>query len=251
MAKTTQKDDIKNHQVVSEAEWLKARKKLLVKEKKFTRMQDELGLERRKLPWVKLTKKYEFDGPKGKETLADLFEGRSQLVIYHFMFEPEDEAGCPHCSLRADGFNGINVHLKHRDVTMIAVSRAPYKKLAAYKKRMGWSFKWVSSGNTDFNFDYHVSFTPEEMATGKTFFNYAMQDPQHSEREGHSVFYKDKRGDIFHSYSCYTRGNEMFNIHYHYLDTVPKGRDENGRGPFWVQRHDEYDLQTLNKKDKR
>src|SRR5258708_4914608 len=154
---------VNNHKVVSEAEWLKARKKLLVKEKKFTRLQEELSLERRGLPWVKVAKEYEFDGPNGIETLADLFEGRSQLIIYHFMFGPDDKVGCPHCSLRADGFDGINVHLKHRDATMIAVSRATYKKLAAYKKRMGWTFKWVSSGNSDFNFDYHVSFTPEEM----------------------------------------------------------------------------------------
>jgi predicted dithiol-disulfide oxidoreductase (DUF899 family) len=230
-----------DHKVVSEAEWLKARKKLLAKEKKFTRMQDELCLERRSLPWVKVTKDYVFDGPRGKETLADLFEGRSQLVIYHFMFGPDNEAGCPHCSLRADGFNGINVHLNHRDVTMIAVSRAPYKKLAAYKKRMGWTFKWVSSGNTDFNFDYRVAFTPEEMAEKKAFFNYAMQDPGPPDREGHSVFFRDKRGEVFHSYSCYARGNDMLNIHYHYLDMVPKGRDENGRGPYWVRRRDEYD----------
>ena len=230
-----------NHKVVSEAEWLKARKKLLTKEKKFTRMQDALSLERRSLPWVKVAKKYVFDGPNGKETLADLFEGRSQLVIYHFMFGPNNEAGCPHCSLRADGFNGINVHLKHRDVTMIAVSRAPYEKLAAFKKRMGWSFKWVSSGNTDFNVDYHVAFTPEEMAKKKAFFNYAMQDPGPPDREGHSVFFRDSRGEVFHSYSCYARGNDMLNVHYHYLDMVPKGRDENGRGPYWVHRHDEYD----------
>jgi predicted dithiol-disulfide oxidoreductase (DUF899 family) len=142
--------------------------------------------------------------------------------------------------LRADGFDGINVHLKHRDVTMIAVSRAPYERLAAYRKRMGWKFKWVSSGDTDFNYDYHVSFTPEEMAKGEAFFNYATQNPGHSEREGHSVFYMDERGEIFHTYSCYARGNETFNNHYHYLDIAPKGRDENGRGPFWVQRHDEY-----------
>jgi predicted dithiol-disulfide oxidoreductase (DUF899 family) len=238
------KAEVSKHKVVSEVEWLKARKKLLIKEKKLTRMQDELNLERRSLPWVKVTMDYVFDGPNGQETLADLFEGRSQLIIYHFMFGPEDKAGCPHCSLRADCFNGINVHLKHRDVTMIAVSRAPYERLAAYKKQMGWSFKWVSSGNTDFNFDYHFSFTPEEMAEGKAFFNYAMQDPGHSEREGHSVFYKDKRGDIFHTYACYTRGNELFNSHYHYLDVVPKGRDENGRGPFWVRRHDAYDSLT-------
>ena len=182
-----------------------------------------------------------FDGPNGQETLRSLFEGRSQLVIYHFMFAPDAMAGCPHCSLRADGFNGINGHLKHRDVTMIAVSRAPYTKLAAYKARMGWNFKWVSSGNTDFNFDYHVSFIPEEMAKGTAFFNYAIQNPGPSEREGHSVFYKDEPGDLFHTYSCYSRGNELFNIHYHYLDMVPKGRDEDDRGPFWVRRHDEYD----------
>jgi predicted dithiol-disulfide oxidoreductase (DUF899 family) len=234
------KTQIGNHSVVSEADWLKSRKKLLEKEKKFTRMQDELNLERRSLPWVKVTKQYRFEGPKGVETLSDLFAGRNQLIIYHFMFGPDDAAGCKHCSLRADGFDGINLHLKHRDVTMIAVSRAPYKKLEAYKKRMGWGFYWVSSGATDFNADYHVVFTPEETAAGKAFFNFAIQEPGHHEREGHSVFYRDERGDIFHTYSCYARGNELFNIHYHYLDIVPKGRDEDGRGPFWVQRHDEY-----------
>jgi predicted dithiol-disulfide oxidoreductase (DUF899 family) len=229
------------HKVVSEAEWVEARKKLLTKEKEFTRLQEELNLERRSLPWVKVTKQYTFDGPKGRQTLADLFEGRSQLVIYHFMFGPNDKAGCPQCSVRADGFNGINVHLKHRDVTMICVSRAPYEKLAAYKARMGWSFTWVSSAGTDFNFDYHVSFTPQETAEKKGFFNYVIQDPGNAEREGHSVFYRDESGNVFHTYSCYTRGNEIFNIHYHYLDLTPKGRDENGRGPFWVRRHDEYD----------
>ena len=234
-------DSIRTNKIVSEEEWLEARQRLLAKEKEFTRLQDELNQERRGLPWVKVTKNYRFEGPNGQETLGDLFEGRSQLIIYHFMFGPADKAGCPHCSLRADGFNGINIHLKHRDVTMIAVSRAPYEKLAAYKKRMGWGFKWVSSGNTDFNFDLHVSFTPQEMKAGKAFFNYTMQNPGPPEREGHSVFYKDESGDIFHTYSCYVRGNELFNIHYHYLDIVPKGRDENGRGPFWVRRHDEYD----------
>src|ERR1051326_2986160 len=169
--------NFENHAIVSDEEWLEARKKLLVKEKEFTRMEDELNRERRNLPWVKVTKEYLFEGPNGKETLGDLFEGRSQLIIYHFMFGPNDKAGCPHCSLRADGFNGINIHLKHRDVTMIAVSRAPYEKLAAYKNRMGWDFNWVSSGSTDFSFDHHVSFRPEEMAAGKAFFNYTMQNP--------------------------------------------------------------------------
>jgi predicted dithiol-disulfide oxidoreductase (DUF899 family) len=229
------------NKVVSRSEWLKARQRLLAKEKKMTRLQDELSLERRSLPWVQVEKEYAFEGPNGTQTLADLFEGRSQLVIYHFMFGPDDEAGCKHCSLRADGFDGINIHLKHRDVTMIAVSRAPYKKLATYRKRMGWSFKWVSSANTDFNFDFHVSFTPEEIAKKQAFFNYAMQDPGPPEREGHSVFLKDKLGHVFHTYSCYARGNDMLNIHYHYLDMVPNGRDENGRGPYWVHRRDEYD----------
>src|SRR5579859_2397494 len=240
MARINKIDIIKNHRVVSEAEWLKARKKFLVKEKKFTRMVDAFNEERRALPWVEVTKNYQFEGPNGKETLADLFEDRSQLIIYHFMFTADDEAGCPHCALRADCFNGVNVHLKHRDVTMIAVSRAPYKTLAAYKKRMGWNFKWVSSGDTDFNFDYHVSFTAEERKKKKAFFNFAIQDPNHHEREGHSVFYRGENGKVFHTYSCYARGNELFNTHYHYLDIVPKGRDENGRGPFWVRRHDEY-----------
>ena len=235
------KSAVDKHMVVSESEWLKARKKLLIKEKKFMRLQEELGSERRSLPWVKVTKNYAFDGPNGEESFADLFDGRSQLVIYHFMFGPNDKLGCPHCSLRADCFNGINVHLKQRDVTMIAVSRAPYEKLAAYKKRMGWGFKWVSSGNGEFNFDYHFSFTPKDIAEGKAFFNYKFQNPGPTEREGHSVFYKDKRGDIFHTYACYSRGNELFNLHYHYLDVVPKGRDEDGRGPFWVRRRDEYD----------
>jgi predicted dithiol-disulfide oxidoreductase (DUF899 family) len=235
------KEVVNNHKVISEAEWLKEREKLLIEEKELTRRQEELNLKRRSLPWVKVTKEYLFEGPKGKQTLADLFEGRSQLIVYHFMFRPNDKGGCPQCSLRADGFNGINAHLKHRDVTMIAVSRAPYEKLVAYKARMGWNFPWVSSGDTEFNFDYHVSFTPEETAKKRAFFNYAMQDPGHAEREGHSVFYKDESGGIFHTYSCYTRGNEIFNIHYHYLDLAPKGRDENGCGPFWVRRHDEYD----------
>ena len=232
---------LKNHQVVSEAEWIKARKKLLLKEKKFTRLQAELNEARRSLPWVKVTKEYLFDGANGKTSLAELFDGRSQLVIYHFMFTPDDKAGCRHCSLRADGFDGVNVHLQHRDVTLIAVSRAPYKELAAYERRMGWTFNWVSSGDTDFNYDYFVSFTKEAIANGEAFFNYAMQDPGSAEREGRSVFYKDSHGDIFHCYSCYARGNELFNLHYHYLDVVPKGRDEDGRGPFWVRRHDEYD----------
>src|SRR5450432_1306206 len=198
--------------IVSEADWLKARKKLLVKEKKFLRMQEAMSAERRAMPWVKVTRAYEFEGPGGNLTLGDLFGGSSQLIVYHFMFTAAQSAGCPHCSLRADAFNGVNVHLNHRDVTMAAVSRAPYAKLAAYRKRMGWTFPWVSSGDTEFNFDFNVSFTPEAIAQGTAFFNYATQNPGHQEREGHSVFAKDKRGNIFHTYSCYSRGNEPLNL---------------------------------------
>lgn len=229
-----------NHQVVSHEEWLAARRALLEKEKAFTRLGDEMSALQRALPWERVTKPYAFEGPNGRETLGDLFGGRSQLVIYHFMFHPDDKAGCPHCSLRADGFGGIGVHLNQRDVTMVVVSRAPFAKLQAYKKRMGWTFPWVSSGESDFNYDYQASFTPEEMASKRAFYNFAMRDPLAPEREGHSIFYRDESGTVFHTYSCYDRGNDKLNIHYHYLDLVPKGRGEGGRGPYWVRRHDEY-----------
>jgi len=228
------------HPVVSHEEWLAARRALLEKEKAFTRQSDELSQLQRDLPWERVSKEYIFDGPEGRETLADLFADRSQLVVYHFMFHPDDAAGCPHCSLRADGFAGIGVHLNHRDVTMVVVSRAPYRRLKEYQKRMGWGFKWVSSSGSDFNFDYHVSFTPEDMAAKRVFYNYEFREPKAREREGHSIFCKDEGGAVFHTYSCYDRGNDKLNIHYHYLDLVPKGRDEGGRGPYWVRRHDEY-----------
>ena len=228
------------HKIVSSKEWITARKKLLAKEKAFTRLRDKLSKARRDLPWEAVTKEYVFEGPSGKETLRELFDGRSQLVVYHFMFSPDWNAGCPHCSHWADNFNGIIVHLNQRDVTMIAVSRAPYAKLSAYQQRMGWHFKWVSSFGTDFNFDFRVSFTPEEMKAKKAFYNFALQDPGPSEREGVSVFYKDPKGRVFRTYSTYARGIDMLNVDYHYLDLVPKGRDEGGRGPFWVRRRDEY-----------
>jgi predicted dithiol-disulfide oxidoreductase (DUF899 family) len=182
------------------------------------------------------------EGPDGKQSLSDLFDGRSQLIIYHFMFDPDWEAGCPHCSFWADNFNPIIVHLNHRDVTMVAVSRAPYKKLAAYEKRMGWNFKWLSSSGSDFNFKYHVSFTPAEVAKKEAFFNFAIQDPHDTEQQGVSVFYKDASGSVFHTYSTHERGIDMMNTAYNYLDLVPKGRDEAGqKNPqFWVRRHDEY-----------
>jgi predicted dithiol-disulfide oxidoreductase (DUF899 family) len=216
-----------------------ARKKLLVKEKALTRLADKLSKERRALPWETVTKDYVFEGLNGRESLAQLFDGRSQLVVYHFMFGPDWDAGCPHCSRWADNFNGVIVHLNQRDVTMIAVSRAPYEKLAAYRQRMGWNFKWVSSFGSDFNFDFHVSFTPEEMKN-KAFYNFKLQNPDAPEREGVSVFYKDPKGKVYRTYSTFARGIEALNLDYKYLDIVPKGRDEAGRGPFWVRRHDEY-----------
>ena len=232
--------DPDRHPVVSHEDWLAARTALLAREKEFTHRRDELTQTRRDLPWERVEKEYVFEGPKGKESLRDLFDGRSQLVVYHFMFSPEWDAGCPHCSHWADNFNGIIVHLNHRDVTMVAISRAPYAKLKAYEKRMGWTFKWLSSHDTDFNFDFGVSFRPEELSKKKRIYNYGTIDPGRADREGVSVFYKDAQGHVFHTYSAYARGIDMMNVDYQYLDLVPKGRDEGGRGPFWVRRHDEY-----------
>ncbi len=233
---------MENHKVVPHGEWIESRQQFLAKEKEFTRLRDQLSQQRRDLPWERVDREYVFDGPNGKETLSDLFAGRSQLIVYHFMFGPDWEAGCPHCSFWADNFDGIIVHLNERDATMIAVSRASFSKLAAYKKRMGWNFKWVSSSETDFNFDYHVSFTREEVAKEEVFYNYTRQEAHDSEREGVSVFYKDPAGRVFHTYSAYARGIDMMNVAYHYLDLTPKGRDEAGHDfpQFWVRRHDEY-----------
>ena len=228
------------HKVVSSDEWIKARKQLLLKEKEFTRLRDQLSRERRELPWEAVRKEYVFEGPNGKQTLPELFDGRSQLIVYHFMFSPDWEAGCPNCSFWADNFDPIIVHLNQRDVPMVAVSHAPYSKLAAYEKRMGWTFKWVSSHDTDFNFDYHVSFTPEEVAKEEAFYNYTTGNPFDGEREGVSIFYKDPTGSVYHTYSTYARGIDLLNTAYNYLDLAPKGRDEGGRSQFWVRRHDEY-----------
>jgi predicted dithiol-disulfide oxidoreductase (DUF899 family) len=229
------------HTVVSHDAWLDARRRLLLKEKELTRLRDRLSEERRALPWERVDKPYVFDGPTGRETLPELFEGRGQLIVYHFMFAPDWDAGCPHCSRWADNFNGILVHLNQRDVTMVAISRAPYAKLAAYKERMGWRFKWLSSFGSDFNFDFNVSFRPEDVEKGRAVYNYTVQDPGESDREGVSVFYKDAGGTVFNTYSAYARGIDMLSVDYHYLDITPKGRDEGGRGPYWVRRHDEYE----------
>jgi predicted dithiol-disulfide oxidoreductase (DUF899 family) len=234
--------NLDNHRIVSKDEWLAARSALLKKEKEFTVLRDKLGQQQRDMPWVSVDKEYLFVGPNGKQTLSDLFDGRTQLIVYHFMYDPNWDAGCPSCSFWADNFNGIVVHLNQRDVTMIAVSRAPYSKIEEYKKRMGWNFKWVSSYDNDFNFDYHVSFTPKELSEKKAFYNYNLQDTHSPEREGVSVFYKETADHVFHTYSAYARGIDVLNVAYHYLDLVPKGRDEDGHefAQFWVRRHDEY-----------
>jgi len=228
-----------DHAIVAHDEWLRARKELLAREKEFTRLRDELSRRRRELPWEPVEDEYVFEGPNGAERLDELFDGRSQLVVYHFMFEADWDEGCPHCSFWADNFDPNVVHLRARDVTVVAVSRAPYPKLAAYRERMGWGFHWVSSFSNEFNADFGVSFAPEDQ--GSAVYNYGTIRPEMAEREGVSVFAKDETGATFHTYSAYARGIDMLNAAYHYLDLVPKGRDEEGRAPqFWVRRHDSY-----------
>jgi predicted dithiol-disulfide oxidoreductase (DUF899 family) len=233
---------MQSRKIIASAEWLEARRQLLTKEKEFTRLRDELSAARRALPWERVEKDYMFDTPRGRATLADLFQGRRQLIVYHFMFGPDWQEGCPHCSFWADNFDGIIVHLEQRDVSMLAISRAPLEKLEAFKKRMGWSFKWVSSLQNDFNYDYRVSFTPEEMQSGAAFYNYSKGQKDSTEREGVSVFYKEENGAVFHTYSCSARGIDMMNTAYQYLDLVPKGRDEDGLEftQAWVRYHDRY-----------
>src|SRR5579871_5005747 len=229
-----------NHPIVGHAEWLAARVALWEKEKALSHLKDDLALQRRELPWERVEKAYVFDGPHGRQTLDELFDGRTQLITYHFMFPPDGTAGCPHCSHVADSFNGVIVHMNQRDVSFVAVSRAPFAKLDAYRRRMGWTFTWVSSGESTFNFDYHVSFTPDEVKSKRAFFNYTMRDPETTDREAVSVFARGADGAVYHSYSAYGRGIELLMTDYQYLDLTPKGRDEQGRGPFWVRRRDEY-----------
>jgi predicted dithiol-disulfide oxidoreductase (DUF899 family) len=202
---------------------------------------DELARKRRELPWEKIEKAYVFEGPRGKATLADLFGKRSQLIVYHFMFAPEDDAGCKHCSFWADSFDGIIVHLAHRDAAFAAISRAPVSKLEAFQRRMNWSFPWWSSHGTDFNYDYQASFSREQIAGGKAYYNYKAQEIDVTDREGISIFCKDRRGDVFHTYSCYARGIEVVNGAYHFIDLLPKGRDEGGHPQSWVRYHDGYE----------
>jgi predicted dithiol-disulfide oxidoreductase (DUF899 family) len=232
------------HKVVSHDEWIAARKAYLAEEKAFSRARDALSRKRRELPWEKVEKNYIFDTPAGKQSLADLFGGKSQLIIYHFMLGPGWEAGCPSCSYLADHFDGAAVHLAQRDVSFVVVSRAPLSEIEAFKRRMGWHFKWVSSFGSEFNPDYQVSFTPQEKAGGKVFYNYEFVESFPSEeRPGASVFYKNSAGDIFHTYSTYGRGLDMLIGTYHFLDLAPKGRDEEGLAwsMAWVRHHDRYE----------
>ena len=231
-----------DHQVVTPEAWVAVRKKLLAKEKEFTKLRDELSQARRDLPWVRVTKNYLFDGPGGKQSLSELFDGRSQLIVYHFMFGPDWESGCKSCSFWADNFNCIVPHLNQRDVTFVAISRAPLAKLRAFAARLGWTFNWLSSSGSDFNFDFNVSFTPEAIASGNAVYNYAANKMSMQELPGISVFFKSPDGEVFHTYSCYARGLDMLNTAYHYLDLVPKGRDEADL-PFpmaWVRLRDQY-----------
>ena len=238
---------VDNPKVVSREEWLAARKKLLAREKRLTRERDAIAAERRQLPWVKVEKNYAFDSPSGKKTLADLFNGKSQLIVYHFMFGPDWQEGCPSCSFIMDHTDGALAHLAQRDVSFAAISRAPLSKIEAFKKRLGWKFNWVSSNGTDFNYDYHVSFTSEQKAQGKVEYNFDLTEFPSAEAPGISVFYKDKSGNIFHTYSAYARGAEAPLGTYAYLDLVPKGRDEDSLAftMAWVRHHDRYDSGKL------
>ncbi|WP_421873894.1 DUF899 domain-containing protein [Pararhizobium sp.] len=228
--------------VVSRDEWLEARRALLVTEKEETKLRDKIRAARQNMPWVKVDKAYLFETPQGQRTLADLFDGRSQLMIYHFMFGPDWEAGCPGCSFLSDHIDGTLAHLNNHDVTYVTVSRAPLDKIEAYKKRMGWKFPWVSSFGSDFNFDYHVSFTKEELESGKVFYNFreTSGDDAHDELPGMSAFIRDEAGNIYHTYSDYARGGEEILTTLMILDRAPKGRNETSTLSF-VKRHDEYD----------
>lgn len=237
--KAPSKIELNNHPVVSSDEWLTERRQLLEKEKQLTRLNDELSAARRKLPWVKVEKNYVFETPAGQQSLSDLFEGRSQLIVYHFMFGPGWKEGCDGCSFLADHFDGANLHLAHHDVTLLAVSHAPLAEFLPFKKRMEWKFKWVSSHGSDFNFDFHASADPKRQ--NKALYNYEVIDASDSggEHHGISVFFKNSQGEIFHTYSCYARGVDILCTTHNFLDLTPKGRNEKGTMD-WVRLHDQY-----------
>lgn len=231
------------HKIVSQSEWIAARKAFLESEKRFTRARDELSKQRRELPWVRVDKDYVFEGPNGKTTLAELFDGRSQLIVYHFMLGPDWPEGCKSCSYLSDHWDGATIHLAHRDVTFLCISRAPYDQIAAFKKRMGWRFNWVSSFGNDFNRDFHVSFTKDEMDGKKAYYNYEPRGFPVAEAPGASVFFKNDKSEVFHTYSTYGRGLDILVGTYNLLDLVPKGRDEDElkMSMAWVRHHDRYD----------
>lgn len=232
--------NLTNHPVVSREAWLAARKELLDREKALTHERDALCAARRELPWVKVEENYVFEGPDGPVTLSELFDGRSQLIVYHFMFGPDWDEGCPGCSFLCDHVDAARQHFEHGGVSFAAVSRAPYAKFAPFKKRMGWKFTWVSSAGNDFNFDYHVSYTPEQVASGKVEYNYGIIEPWGDEAHGTSVFYKNDAGEIFHTYSCYARGCEQNVGALMFMDLVPLGRNEESTMN-WVRHHDRYE----------
>lgn len=229
------------HKIVSQDEWLAARKALLAEEKDFTHARDALAAKREALPWVRVEKLYTFDMPQGLRTLADLFGPRSQLIVYHFMLGPDWEEGCVGCSFLSDHVDGMLPHLEHHDVSYVAVSRAPLAKIEAFKKRMGWRFPWVSSNGSDFNFDYHVSFSESDKARGKALYNFEEQDYVSDELPGVSAFYRDETGNVYHTYSAYARGAEMLLGTYVLLEFAPKGRNEEHDMRDWVRHHDRYE----------
>jgi predicted dithiol-disulfide oxidoreductase (DUF899 family) len=231
-----------NSKVVSHAKWVAASKQFLAKEKEFSHLRDEISRQRQDLPWEKVQKNYVFEGPNGNVSLADLFGNKSQLIVYHFMFGPEWSEGCPGCSFLGDHFDGGLAHLAARDVAFVAISRAPLAKLEAFKKRMGWNFNWVSSNTSDFNFDYNVSFTPEQIAKSEGTYNFEPKKGKEEELPGASCFYKDEAGNIYHTYSSFGRGLDQMINTYNWLDIAPKGRDEaNIKPPMsWVRHHDKY-----------
>ena len=242
MNTTTTEATIANHPVVSLDRWIAERKKLLAREKELTRLRDKIAAERRALPWVRIGKDYIFDTPEGPRKLADLFEGRSQLMVQHFMLAPGWEQGCKSCSYMADHTDGMKIHLEHRDITFVAISRAPIEQIEQFRKRMGWKFKWVSSNRNDFNYDFHVSFTPEERAKGEVYYNFGMTAFPQEEAPGISLFHKNDAGEVFHTYSTFGRGVEVMMGAYFMMDLAPKGRDEKpGQGMEWVRHHDRYE----------
>ena len=233
-----------NHQVVSREAWLQARKALLAEEKEMTHLRERISAKRRELPWVKVEKNYVFDTPNGEKTLAELFDGRSQLIVKHFMLAPGQKDGCVGCSFESDHVEGALMHIEHHDVTYVAVARAPLAEIEAFKTRMGWHFQWVSSGGSDFNYDFGVSFTPEQVAHGTAVYNYQETKVPLEDLSGFSIFYKDDKGDVFHTYSTYGRGAEEVLGSYMFLDMTPKGRNEHGPNfnlTDWVRHHDRYE----------